>query len=919
MPLTKFLSIQINSLPVDLGDIDKVGLLIDYLLEEPHNFSSKQGSQSFGLVLPATKNNDQIFNTYWNPQVEDLSPGSSFRDIMDVKIYVNGTELIFLGYAILQSAACTNVPVSYTINIYGGNGEWILDMQTMTLWDCVNPDPHYFTVAQVETSWSNFNTAGDGTDDFLYLPVRYAQPFDGTTLGYQGDNCVNIYHLRPSISPYWILRRAFNQLGFTLNSQFMATDYFQKLFMPWTWGDFYDINSQLVEGICFKAAGQVTKEAAPLSASTIPFWTGTTSGSTTGSADGSSWWNTAVSGGWNPGAYLGGLATLSNGIDPTGGVYVFSGNGTTPSGFDWFRMNITNPPSGYDNFTLYSFDDTTGTMQYSFTPPTSLVGTMANVSINFLIDLYAVITSFAPNQSLLALECTHVLTGGGPDVVTCQSIMPSGGAIIGAQTFPLGSGFPTTPISCNVIIPNCNPGDVLKFRIRCLASGSGNCTFGVFTGGLLNNNPAVLGVPSYAYNPVTQQFGLITPNSIWSPLRSDLIMTGFLIQIGNQVNMKNYDAFRAHQILDFIGGLVDTFNLEIQTDPINKVVTIEPMFGGTLPDGTTYDGYFSSSKYYEWTGKMDVNKGSTLSLFSDSQRQIDLTFKLDGSDGAQTIWSQRTKGIFLSNRTYTGGIDSNGNVDNGTIASIPGAARYMLPNRFAKGNNQLQNRFFSSVMHCTFPVWKDYTGVMPQMICIFPQSQGASDAFAQAFEPKLAYYKGYHPASLDYAAFIWLGDPASPNTSPVHSLPLGFAVNYFGVGAATDPVLSYSDENIGGTQCKGLMSQFFRQRFAIMRNGQLMEANLRLNLYDVCNWEHRESIMLNKSRYALIQIQGYNPLSDDSNPVTMWKIVSPEQVDEDNSYPSTNSIITQPLILTNPYDLRYAQLLIYPSDLPQIE
>ena len=923
MPLTKFLTILINNQNADLGEIDNVGLVIDYILEEPANFSSKQGSQSLGLVLPATKNNDKIFNTYWNPQVDDLSPGGSFRETMDVRIYVNGTVLIFQGYGILQEATATDVPVSYTINIYGNNGEWIIDMQNMTMWDCVNPASHNFTVTEVESSWANFNTAGDGSDDFVYAPVRYVQPFDGTTLGYQGDDCVNIYHLRPSISLYWLIYRAFAQLGFTLNSQFFQTAYFQGLVLPWVWGDFYDINSQLVEGICFKAAGWITTELPPLIGSNIPFWSGTTSGSTLGSASGSSWWNIAVNGGWNPGAYSGGLATLSNGINSTGGEYVFSGNGTTPSGYDWFRMNITNPPSGYDNFSLYSFDETTGTMQYTFNPPVSLVGTMSNVSIEMQINLYAVITSFVGSEALLGLECTHVLIGGGPDVVTCQSIMPSGGSIVGGTSFPTNSGFPNTPIACNAIIPNCNPGDILKFRIRCLSSGSHDCVFGIFSGGLLNNNPAVVGVPSYAYNPVTEQFGLITPNSIWSPLYSNLTMTGFLIQIGNAVNLQNYDIFRNYQILDLLGGVVDMFNLEVQTDPVNKVVTFEPMFGSTLPDSTVLDGYFSTSKLLDYTNKRDVKtgKGSTLSLFSNSARQIDLTFKLDGSDGAQTIWSQRYKNIYLSNRTYTGGINQNNiNIDNGIIAGIPGAARYMLPNRFAKGNNQMANRFFSATMHCTFPVWAQLSvyNITPQLVAIFPQTAGTNNGYAQSFEPKLAFYKGYEPAHPErYGVFIWIGDPAVPNMSPVHSVPYMFAVNY-GYGGATDPVLSYSDENIGGVQVPGLMSQFFRQRFAIMRNGQLMETNLRLNLNDVCNWEHREGIVLDRSIYALIQIDGYNPLTDDSNPVTLWKIVSPEQVDADNSFPSTTSILTQPLTLPNSFDLRYAQMLIYPSDLPQI-
>lgn len=1000
MPQQRYLTLNINNKNVDLPSQDEdLGFRINYTLEEPDSFMSKQGAEPQNITIPSSKNNDQIFNTFHNPQVEDLSPNgeiisatifdgglgfiigdivillagnsnariqvdsvdgsgrlltfhfvsngtnysegttcetsggfgcyititsvseTSFRELMPCCISVNGSVPILSGYALLQDASLTDKPEEYDITLYGANGLWVIDMQNITMWDCVNSNNHTFDVPTIEASWANFNTAGDGSDDYVYAPVRYRQPFDGTTLGFQGDNCVNIYHLRPSISLYWLIVRAFKQIGFSISSQFFATEYFQRIVLPWVWGDFYDIDSQLVEGVCFQAAGEVTKEPPPLSASIIPFWSGTTSGSTIGSANGSSWWHTNVIGGWNPGGYSGGLATLANGINALGGVYVFSGNGTSPSGFDWFKMDISNPPDGYDNFNLYSFDESTGTMIYSFNPPPSLQS-FTNVSITFLINLYVVIANFVSSQCVLCLECTHI-PASGPTIVTCQSIMPSGGALVGFTNYPTGNGYPTTPIACNVVIPNVNPGDVLKFRIRLIQSGPNAAHFGIFSGGLLNNNPSVLGVPSYTYNPVTQQFNLITPNSIWSPLFSKMTMTGFLIQIGNQVNLKNYDAFRSVNVLDLLSGIVDAFNLEVQTDNINKVITIEPMFGSVLPTSEVIDGYFLTNKIFDWTPKQDVSKskGSKMNLFNGSNRQIDLTFKLDSSDGSQTIWAQRYKGIYLNNRTYTGSIYQNNiNIDNGIIAGIPGCARYMLPNRFAKGNLQIQNRFFSVAMQTTFPCWKDLTiyGIIPQMLTIFTEDTSAESAISQSFTPKLAYYKGYFPAHPEwYGAFIWIGDPALPNISPIHSVPYMFSVNY-GYNGASDPVLSYSDENIGGVQVKGLMSQFYLQRFAIMRNGQLYTTNIRLNLNDICNWEHQETIMINGTLYALIQIEGYNPLSDDSTPCTMWKIVNPTQVDLDNSFPSSLSILQQPKILPSSYDLRYAPLLIYPTDLPQI-
>lgn len=1033
MPQAKFLTLNIGNKDVDLGSQeDDLGFRISYLLEEPENFASKQGADPQDIELPATKNNDDIFNTFWNPQVEDLAPANlSFRELMPCIFSVNGTVPVLNGYAVLTDATCTDRPEMYNVTLYSANGQWVLDLQNFTLWDCVNPNTHVFSVATVEHSWTNFNIAGNGSDDFVYAPVRYRQPFDGTTLGYGGDDCVNIYHLKPAISAYWVLRRAFNQIGYTIKSQFFSTAYFQKLVLPWVWGDFYDINAQLVQGVSFKAVGQLPKPSEPPPALPpffvgvqLPFWSGNSSGTTIGSVGGSSFWADHVLGGWNPGAYTPGtIASIEHGVDyitiifdvkvvgagtgyiigdtvsldnlsgtnatgtvsavggggavtvfaltfggdassvgyyagktvtttatsgvgtgltlrvlsntsayPKGGAsttsnYVFEGNGTSGVGNDHFNLNIDTPPNGYDDFMLYTFDNTTGKMQYNFQPPASLVGAVNNLAITFVFDLYAVITSFASEQATIGIECLHVTSDGS--FLTCQSILPSGGAIVGFTHYPTSNSFPTTPTVLNFTIPNCNAGDTMTFRVVMLVNNGGagsGCTFGIFSGGYLNNNPQVIGVPSYAYNPVTEQFGFITPNTIWSPLQSSLTMTGFLIQLGNSVNLQNYDAFRNFAFLDFLGGMVDMFNLEITTDNIDNIVTIEPMFGSVLPTTETCAGYFSMSRILDYTNKRDIDKGrgSKMHLFSSTNRQIDLTFKLDSNDGAQNIWTQRYKGVYLPNRTYTGGpYQNNINIDAGIIASVPGAARYMLPNRFAKGNLQMTNRFFSATMHCSFPQWFNLTGTdnkSPQLITIFPQDSTSADAFSQSFTPKLAFYGGIRAQSR-VGGWRWIGDPASPYNAPANltfELPFMAAVNY--VEASNhDPVLSYTDENILGTQVKGLLSQFYRQRFAIMRNGQLLTTYLRLNLNDVCNWEHQECLMINGVLYALIEIDGYNPLTDESTPCTMWKVVNPEQIDLDNTFPSATSItnVSNPATILGQYDLRYARLLLFPTDVPQ--
>lgn len=956
MPLTNTLQLQVGNYNIDLGNLDDLGFKIDYVLEEPENFTSKQGADAQSISVPATANNDKAFNTFWNAAVEDSAPAAlSFRELMPCVVNINGTVPVLAGYAVITDATGTDKPEEYTLSLFGANGLWVVDLANVTLWDCVNPNSHIFDVTTVEGSWTGFGTTPD--HDFVYAPVRYRQPFDGTTLGYGGDDCVNIYHLRPAISLLRLIERALNSIGFKGNWQvapsdltlFFNTDYFKNIVLPWTWGDFYDLNSQNIQGICFKASGYITTELPPIngfasawSNAIVPFWSGANSPNPgdTGSAKGSGYWQKNVHAGYTASAYVPSvnpIADLTNGINATGGEYVFSGNGSTPGGNDWFRMNVSAPPAGFDNFLLYSFDESTGTMQYNFSPPPSLAGTLVNISATFVLSLYMTISYTGTGQGLAALECTHIPTIGSP-VVTCQSIMPSGGAVVGTTVYPAGQDerYPLTPTNFSFTVPNLNPGDILKLRIRLIADTSGasgtNFTFFICTGGFLNNNPSVLHVPTYSYNPVTESFQFFTPNAIWSPVYSSLAMTGFLIQLGNNVNLQDYDAFRNYQILDMLGGVIDMFDLEVQTDNINKVITMEPMFGSTLPTSENIGGYFSTTRILDYSNKQDNSRGrgTRVSLYSSANRQLDLTFKLDGNDGCQNIWAQRYKGIYLNNRTYTGGVTSNNiNIDNGIIAGIPGAARYMLPNRFAKGNQQLSNRFFSALMHVKFPQWIDINGTpspAPQLPCIFSDGSNSDTAYKDVFTPKLAWYAGQTRSIAITGGWRWIGDPANPNPLPLtaNPLPFMFSVNY-GLGGDTDPVLSYCDESLltlalASVQGAGLLSQFYRSRFAIMRNGQLLTKYLRLNLSDICNWTHRECVIIDGALYAIIKIDGFDPITDNSAAVTMWKFANVEQIDIDNSFPSSTSIsaVNNPIVSLGTDDLRYAKLLLYPTDVPQI-
>ena len=849
MPYTNDLKILIDKQQVETGPLERMGVNLTYSLEDPENFEQKQSSMSLGITLPATPVNDRIFNSFHNPAVEDMTADAVYGNLRRCNIIAGGIEVL-RGVSMLQSASHTRLAAGYNINCYGQNGDWAIDMKDLTLWHCLSDNTHTFDVATVEGSRYNFMYTE--ANDYVYAPVRYRQPFG------VNDDTVNIYHLRPSLSIYWMVIRAFRQLGYKVKSDFMETDYFKGLVMPWVWGDFFDLNGSVKDGLLFKATGPAD-EASVIDPSNRCLFEGSFVGYLA--------------------SYIDSFLVLNR-----------------------FRIDNTTVPNGYDNFGKYSFDEgtppfsSTGRMTWVYDPPAEIANFYGNnITANFRIKLLAKSQCVSGESVRVQVEITHVHFSGAPDTVTLiyydQLDLPGGGTndhlLDGAV-----QNFSVSGIDLN---------DTINVRIKLTSSGHPLNWFEVLNSRRLLSNPGSSN-PQYVY------------------LYSTFELVDLQLSLGGTVNLKFYDKFKNYKFLDLLRGLVDMFNWSIQTNPIDKEVTIEPTHEYRLAGVSgMQQGYFKSERL-DWTGKQDLSKESVITLFSESERQLDMQFKQDGSDGGQNIYAARYRGIYLNN-TITNRIN-NTNIDNGIFAGVPGAARYMFPLRFRKGNKQMTNRFFSATMHYVHQSWKGVnvsTDPAPQLIAIFPESinDSSGSAITQTFEPKIAFYKGVGLTSVQ-GGWRWIGDPAAPYSeaaATAFELPLMFAVNY-GTGGENDPVLSYCDQKINGNIVPGLMRSFFLKRLAIMRAGKQYRTYMRLNSGDMTNWLHRERIIINGAKYNLISVDNFNPLSDNPALCTLWKDVQPLEEDNDAIYPSTDAL--NGVAILGQFDMRYAPLVLYSTDLPQV-
>lgn len=363
----------------------------------------------------------------------------------------------------------------------------------------------------------------------------------------------------------------------------------------------------------------------------------------------------------------------------------------------------------------------------------------------------------------------------------------------------------------------------------------------------------------------------------------------FTIPLGGTINFEGYNAFKKHKFLDFVAGVLDAFNISPQTDPINKVVTMEPMHPYSLTnDLSERSGGYFNGQFLDWNSKQDLSKKSRVHLFSDSERELLFKFKNDQNDG-------------LLKKVQ----DRNSN----TI----GLGKYAFNDRFKAGKKEIENRFFSPVMHAELLQWKGLGDgdASPQIVCLVPEnvSNTSKDEAQNTFAPKLCYYKGL----VSNVGWVFDGVVTA-------NYPFMFAVNYQ-TGGQSDPVLSYCDERIGTegeyVLAKGLLRRYFLQRMAIMRNGQYYTTFFRLTNLDITNWLHREHIVCRNQKWELHTINEFGPLLEESTQCFLKKHVPVSKKDSDNVFPSESTVLDISPPVTG-FDIKYNPMKCLSSDIPVI-
>lgn len=250
MPTTQYIQLTIGGRLFDVPTSDDLPVTIDFQMEDEDNFEQKKGATAFDIVVPATLDNSEAMNTFFNPMSEDLSPDNFLKDVQPFSMVAGGNEFM-VGKAILKRARKTNVPKDMEVDLYARNGDWAIENSELTLHDVVTDQTHIFDLSTatvpgvIDTSW-NYDGSTEG-EEFVYAPARYRNTFS------ESDTDIPLAGLKPAFFKYWLLYRGFKMAGYKVVSNFLDSEYFRRQVMPWTWGSFLYIDSPELDVLKFKA------------------------------------------------------------------------------------------------------------------------------------------------------------------------------------------------------------------------------------------------------------------------------------------------------------------------------------------------------------------------------------------------------------------------------------------------------------------------------------------------------------------------------------------------------------------------------------------------------------------------------------------------------------------------------------------
>lgn len=210
--------IYIDNQLVDLYDNEEI--VLTFSVNNLFSIESRTGTYSNTFMLPATNNNNRVFEHFNNL----LSTTEKGFKVLSCQIFVDGILQID-GFAQIMNGN----EIEYEVKVFGGNVNWFEVIQEKNIGEFMTRCEDAFRWTEAEVLSNRMNI---WTDKFLYPNIDYGNlfyldsipPFD-----------VDWFELYPAVYCKYLFKRIFEDSGYVIDSEWFNNDtLFEKQIIPFS-------------------------------------------------------------------------------------------------------------------------------------------------------------------------------------------------------------------------------------------------------------------------------------------------------------------------------------------------------------------------------------------------------------------------------------------------------------------------------------------------------------------------------------------------------------------------------------------------------------------------------------------------------------------------------------------------------------
>ena len=885
---------------IDITDSEDFPLALTYAVSDGRDLDNRFGDYSKTFDVPATKNNNKLFANSYNVKAVDNKDITSLKPC---RILVGETEF-FSGVLQLNGTSQTSSPDSYSCTIYGGNFAWTSKLKEKKLCDIYDSETFDYTYADISASFNDTYA----NSEVVFPLISYGDFWPNAGAGFNSSAKVNLYNetdtsqdWRPSFWVYNMLQKIFNNIGYTIDSNFIEGSEFKKLISH------YPPTGILTatEGDCFITQKYWNQDSASggggygiwdaFAQGAVPPIVTNSSIQVVQPCDGS--WVTGVVGGTNMGDDDGTgvtqwqdikLDTVINddntNYDPTTGYWTCS-----KSGFYNFSASVNLLVGNYDNsqttdgvISAGAFAGANGMFQVGikiemYDASGASVGLGAFDNFDTAQTETPYINQFGKHPSQASGDAPYagtsipVLVGVKKQMQNPYAWWVPFGYKVNVQVavkFNFNSGGASDG---NVNAANAKIGYIsLSDETRSSLNGNNPQHFINGDSYYANVHDGWIGAPSVAY-PVGNV------KQIWQqnekpyfkvePVAND----GFTV--GTTYNIKDCLPCDINQT-DFIKSLSQMFNLQFRTDPQAKKVYIEP-----------YDDFFKGKSFaIDWSDKIDYSKESKDTFPIGLSSEMAWEYKSDGSDGLvkfinESFRESDSKYHFFNHLEVLG-------------------------DRYKKGTQKIVNPVFSS----TWTDWNADAGynVNPKLMPVINKSVSVYGYGVQPnptrpektgkYNPRIMKYNGMVKGPNDpnntaqlgmMTAWSYYGSAISGQSDTYHGSsfsPRAMFVDWEDISGDLFSNLSFDNEFISPPLSNvnylslGLYDLFWKNMIEEMKaNPRIRVSYFKLNISDMINIDLTKLVYVDGSYWKINKIVDFSPAKNELTKVELiqWTDIVP--------------------------------------------